>query len=651
MYRFLVFSLLLPSVLSAAKQNLLLITLDTLRADRLGCYGYAGARTPNLDGLARSSLFFEKAVCQVPLTLPSHTSLMTGRYPHHHGVRDNAGTVPTKEITLAEILRQNGYHTYAFVGGFPLDHRFGLNQGFEVYDDTFPRRKHRSLDFRSERGADAVVDAVLNTKLQQPFLVWVHFYDPHAPYLHGGYDGEIEFVDQQIGRLMGKLQAFQPLIAVAGDHGESLGEHSEWTHRIFVYDSTMLVPFWIKGPGVARQRVKSQVRLIDFLPTVLSLLKIPAPSDVDGQIATKSAGSPAYLESMFPLLQLGWSPLAAIRTDEWKYIQLPKPELYDLRSDPQESQNLVVKYPEIVKSLREQIPKPVFTAPQSTISPEMAEQLAALGYVGGASGATSSNIDPKDRINVWKQIEKAVDLETSRPDEAIAALEQARKADPENPMVLGFLAQKYAEADRLQEAKGILHRVLMKDPNNSLALFRMATVSLREGKAAEAKKWAESLLKVEPNNADGLIVLARAHIGLKDIEGAVATLKKVLQLDPRDIELRIDLGNIYLQKDSPKLAKMEFEQVLEADSRNLQALNGLATCLFVQSDLVGSETLLTKALLVDPSDLQTKMNLALLYSKQGKTTKALALYREVASSPNTPADWKAEASSRLKELE
>jgi choline-sulfatase len=317
MYRFSLLLLLLPT-LAAAKQNVLLITIDTLRADHLGSYGDKTIHTPNLDALAANSLFFQNAVCPAPLTLVSHTSLMTGLYPYHHGVHDNAGTVRPNANTLAEILKSNGYHTYAFISGFPLEHRFGLNQGFDLYDDTFPRGKqHSFLDFRSERTADAVVQSVLSNHFTEPYFLWIHFYDPHAPYKHGGYDGEIEFVDQQIGKLLQKWDLTNTIVAVAGDHGESLGEHGEYTHRIFVYDSTMHVPFWIKGPGVPVQKVSKQVRLIDFVPTLLSFLKIAAPPSLDGVVLPEGAGHPAYLESSFPQLELGWAMLAAIRIDDW----------------------------------------------------------------------------------------------------------------------------------------------------------------------------------------------------------------------------------------------------------------------------------------------------------------------------------------------
>ena len=654
MYQFFFFLLLIPALLSAAeKQDLLLITIDTLRADHLGSYGNQTIRTPNLDAIARKSLFFENAICPAPLTLPSHTSLMTGRYPIHHGIRDNAGVVNAKETTLAEILRANGYHTYAFVGGFPLEHRFGLNQGFDVYDDLFPRTVNRSLDFRSERSADAVVNAVLQTKIVSPFFLWVHFYDPHAPYVRGGYRGEIEFVDQQAGILMRKFQQFNPVIAIAGDHGESLGEHGELTHRIFVYDSTMKVPFWIQGPGIAAQKIKPQVRLIDFLPTILGILKVEPPSNLDGVVLPKNAGQPAYLESMFPQLELGWSWLSAIRNDEWKYIQAPKPELYDLRADPRETVNLFIKKKDVVKTMQAQISQLVGRHAHTTkeISPEMAEQLASLGYVGGGSNTKVSTIDPKDRIAIWNEIEKAVDLEKANPGESIAILEQAQKSDPDNPMILGFLAQKYAEANRLKDAKSILSKVLTKDPQNSLALYRMARICLKSGEPAEAKRHADVLRKLEKSNADAWILLAQADIALGKFELAVEDLLSALRIDPRDADLRVDLGNIYLQMEKYELARGQFELVLKSDPKNLQALNGVATCLFTHGDLAGTEAKLKTALRVDPSDPQTKMNLALLYSKQGKKTEAIALYREVESSPKTPPDWKEQASRRLKQLE
>lgn len=651
--RFLVFFLLfLPCAVTAANQNLVLITIDTLRADHLGCYGNKKVRTPHLDAIAGESLIFENAVSPAPLTLPSHTTLLTGRNPYHHGVRDNAGSVNPKEVTLAEILRQKGFHTYAFVSGFPLEHRFGLNQGFELYDDAFPREKNGSLDFHSERTADATVKAVMNSGLSEPFFLWVHFYDPHAPYKNGGYEGEINFVDQQVGILLKKITMQNTIVAVAGDHGESLGEHGEMTHRIFIYDSTMKVPFFIRIPGQPPRKVKTQAGLVDFLPTILSFMKISVPAGIDGVVVPTQPGQEAHIESMFPALQLGWSPLSGIRTEEWKYIQAPHPELYHLPSDPQEKRNVISNQPEIAKKLRAKIPNAAVQNSQSVeMTPEMAEELAALGYVSGKSTTPNGTIDPKDRIQVWNQIERAVDSESSDPAQTISILENALKQDPGNFMILSFLAEEYADANRLTEAKRLLNDLLKRDPQNTLALSRMANVCLKNQQPEEAKKWATILLKSGNWETDAQILLARANMKLGDTKAAAESLKRVLELDPRDQGSRIDLANLYLQGNQPGLARKEFQRALKVNPKDLQALNGMATCDFLANNFQSAERILQTAIQSDPKDIQTKMNLALVYSKQGKVKDAIALYREVESSSNAPEDWKSEARNRIQELQ
>ena len=648
MYRFILFLLLTPTLASAAKPNLLLITIDTLRADRLGAYGRKDAHTPNLDALAQKSLLFEQAVCEAPLTLPSHTSLLTGRYPYHHGVRDNAGALSERETTLAEILKQNGYHTYAAIGGFPLDHRFGLNQGFDVYNDELPHERHHPLDFGSERPADAVVNAVAQIKLSPPFFLWVHFYDPHAPYHNGGYEGEIAFVDSQVGKMLKLLPLENTIVAVAGDHGESLGEHGEWTHRIFIYDSTLHVPFWISAPRVQPSRIRQQARLIDFAPTVLSLMQIKTSIGMDGEVLPSKNAQPAVIESLFPQLQLGWSPLLGVRTEEWKYIEAPHPELYDLRSDPGETTNLFASRPDVVKKLRPLVPASHVNSVSAPVDPETAERLASLGYVSG--GTAGSSIDPKDRIAVWNEIEQAVDLEKSNAQAAVAVLEKARKADPQNPMILNILAEKYAGAEKLKEAEQILTELLKRDPSNTLALSRMAHLQLRMGHPAEARRLAEKLLAANPAAAETHIVAAQACLSLRNFKCAEQHLLLVVQIDPLDQESRMDLGNLYLQQDNNAAAEKQFKVVLNTDPQNLQALNGLGTIAYEAKQYSDCEAWLKKALNLQPADPQTKMNMALLYSQTGRVTQAAALYHEVMTSPQTPADWKQEAAQRLKEL-
>lgn len=648
MYRLILFLLLIPTISSAAKPNLLLITIDTLRADRLGCYGRKDARTPNLDALAQKSLLFEIAVSQAPLTLPSHTSLLTGKYPYQHGVRDNAGRLSESEVTLSEILKENGYHTYAAIGGFPLDHRFGLNQGFDIYNDELPHQRHRPLDFGSERPADAVVAAVENLKIAAPYFLWVHFYDPHAPYLHGGYEGEIAFVDSQIGKLLARLPLQNTIIAVAGDHGESLGEHKEWTHRIFIYDSTLRVPFFIVVPGAKPERIRQQARLIDFAPTVLSLMQIKTTAQMNGVVLPSKTQQPAIVESMFPSLQLGWSALIGVRTDEWKFIEAPRPELYDLKNDPLETSNLYSRNMDTAERLRALLPSGSVKAPAAPVDPETAERLASLGYVSG--GASAGNADPKDMIPVWNEIEKAVDLKATESQTAITGLEKARHIDPHNPMVLNLLAEKYAEAGQWKPAEQILSDLLKRDPANPLALSRLARLDLHTNRPGEARKNADKLLAISPDSAEAHLAGAEACLALNETLCAQQHLESVLKIDPLDDESRVDLANLYLQDQKVADAEKQFGMVLQKDPSNVQSLNGLATIAYQRKKYRESETQLQKALKLQPADPQTKMNLALVYSQTGRATEAASLYKEILASNQTPAEWKAEAAKRLKEL-
>src|SRR6185295_9907135 len=354
-----------------AQPNVLLVTIDTLRADHVGCYGHPGSVTPVLDGLAARGVRFATAVAHVPLTGPSHASILTGRTPLGHGLRDNGGfALPAQARSLAEDFRKAGYRTAAFVSGFPLDRRFGFDRGFETYDDHLPKGNDRRRTPYVERFADATTDAVLrwlataspqNAAQPAPWFLWVHYYDPHAPYeppvtdladryRRSPYDGEIAFVDRQLGRLLQTLDArgetSRTIVLVTADHGESLGEHGEGTHGIFLYDATLRVPWIMAGPQIVAGRVSRTIaRSIDVLPTLLDYAGLPQRSDVDGRSLRHAADgeemsdAPAYAESLYSELELGWAPLHAWRTAGFKFIKAPHPELYDLQSDPSEKAN------------------------------------------------------------------------------------------------------------------------------------------------------------------------------------------------------------------------------------------------------------------------------------------------------------------------
>jgi arylsulfatase A-like enzyme len=422
--------------------NLLVITLDTTRADRLGAYGYS-VQTPNIDRLAEEGVLFEQASSPAPLTLPAHGSLFTGRFPPSHGVRGNGGVFTDENhATLAEVLHDSGFETGAFVGAYVLDSTWGLDQGFATYDDGFEPSDIKSRGIGSlRRPADRVVDAALRwlgTVGASRFFAWVHFYDPHAPYdppepyrtMHADspYVGEIGFMDAQIGRLLRSLDdqrlLDRTIVVVIGDHGESLGDHGERTHGFFVYESAIRIPFIIRAPSdsLRGRRVVDPVRAVDVMPTVLQLLGIPGPGAVEGTSlvplmtgAVKRLGLGGYSEALLPRHGFGWSDLRSYRSGRYKLIAAPRPELYDLAVDPQETTNLYDARSRVGERLMNEldaleqrfVKASSATNPAAIIDPAQAARLASLGYVAGAvtrrqlPSDRKGLADPKDKIDEY----------------------------------------------------------------------------------------------------------------------------------------------------------------------------------------------------------------------------------------------------------
>ncbi|HEY3233156.1 MAG TPA: sulfatase, partial [Polyangiaceae bacterium] len=345
---------------------LILITVDTLRADRLECYGYTQIKTPHINRLATDGSLFSNAFAHVPLTLPSHWSILTGTYPTFHGVRHNAYAEPRRDTpSLAEALKSGGYASAAFVGSFVLDRRFGLARGFDYYFDNFSASRHEGVSPADvERRGDEVVKAFAGWLAHQThsrFFAWIHLFDPHAPYdppepfrsLYSGppYDGEVAFIDRLVGEIVSLLQSKYPnaTIIFTADHGEALGEHGEETHGLFLYDASLHVPLIVKTGGTRKGSViDSQVRSIDIAPTLLALAGLQRPGSMQGtnlvpllRGGRSKAPSSSYSETYYPTYGFGWSELRSVRTEQFKYIDAPRPELYDLASDPKESRNLV----------------------------------------------------------------------------------------------------------------------------------------------------------------------------------------------------------------------------------------------------------------------------------------------------------------------
>lgn len=411
--------------------NVLIVTLDTTRPDRLPAYGYQSASMPALDRLAREGAVFDRAATVAPLTLTAHTSLFTGLYPPHHRVRDNADApLDHAHPTLAEVLKGHGFRTAAFVGSSVLDADRGLSRGFDVYGGMGAADARTPGKLR--RAGNEVVDAALawlDAGDNSPYLLWVHLYDAHAPcrppepyrsrYAADPYEGAIAFADSQVARLLGRLDARHQLdqtaIVVVADHGESLGQHGEDEHGIFLYDSVMHVPLLVRMPGMAPRRISSVTSLVDIMPTILDALSI-APVSADGislisaiRGATPTDDRALYSESFYPQ-RFGWSPLRALRDGRFKLIDAPRPELYDLEADPFEEQNIYADRNVVATAMASRLA--AFSeslgparAEAARVPSELRERLAALGYVGGAPRAHKAmGRDPKDFIAEYNQI-------------------------------------------------------------------------------------------------------------------------------------------------------------------------------------------------------------------------------------------------------
>lgn len=564
--------------------NVLLITTDTTRADHLGAYGYGPAETPHLDRLAREGVLFETAVTPTAFTLPSHSSIMTGLYPPFHGVRLNGGSaLADVHTTLAERLSAAGYRCGAVVAAFVLDQRWGLDQGFDFYDDDIEMAPDQRLDLAGvQRRGDVVADAGLewlDRPDPRPFFAWFHFYDPHIAYdppepyrsrfagrtASGLYDGEIAFMDFQIGRLLDWLDqhgiADDTIVIVVGDHGEGLGSHGEKEHGYYIYDATVHVPLIIRAPGtgLADLRVPAQVRTIDVMPTVLDLVGLDSPHEVQGQslvplmLDPSSAGPEvAYGESMSVHLQYGWSALYSLRMAGHKYIDAPRAELYDLAADPDESDNRFSELPELaetmrtrLKELRAEIEQGAPEAQEADLDEATMGMLAALGYVGGATAAPEGEnlADPKDKLHIFEAVGYASHLLTGDElDEAVEVLEIVLDEDPEVPQAKLMLATAYRKLGRNSDAKALLDPILRDDPDNAVALVTMATILAEEGRDDEVLALAQRVLAADDRNTQALELIAGVHMRANDHLGALPILENVVAIQPKLTRPKLNLA-------------------------------------------------------------------------------------------------------------
>ncbi|HSB76943.1 MAG TPA: sulfatase-like hydrolase/transferase [Terriglobales bacterium] len=605
------------------RTNLLLITIDTLRPDHLGCYGDRQARTPNIDALAAAGTRFDQAYTPVPITLPSHTVMMTGTYPMYTGIHDFSGNrLNPRQPTLASILGQQGYATGAVLGSAVLDHRFGLNQGFDFYYDHFDfnRLEDANLDLMKRPGNEVVDQALqwLSGNAGRPFFLWVHLYDAHTPYdppppfdrEYPGrpYDGEIAFADQQVGRLLRFLKEKQvygrTLIVLAGDHGESLGEHGEKNHGFFIYDATLHIPFVVKLPAGQRQQsaVGQPASTLDLLQTVLEVLKVPAPDDAQGAsllpvILGKPlpAGPPPelYSESFLPLLHFDWSELRGIQIGRYHYIDVPKPELYDISSDPGEVHNLYTEKPAIAQELKARLDalEKKDTAGQQQaqsvpLDPVLMERLKSLGYAGFSGGhpakaGDSRRLpDPKDRIAMFELVSDAIDAsQHGRYQESTSKLIQALKTEETCVPVHYLLGLDYYRTQNFPDSIREFRRVLELSPDYTLVYFYLGLAYARTGDYADSIDYLQRTLKADGTNFSAAYNLGAAYLKLNRVDEAVAAFRQSLQIYSGYEPAHLALGEVLLYQQKLDDALAELRQAVALAPNDPRAHAVLAKAL------------------------------------------------------------------------
>jgi arylsulfatase A-like enzyme/Tfp pilus assembly protein PilF len=618
--------LLFPSAAAMAQRppDVFLITLDTLRADRVGCYGYAQAQTPALDRLARDGVRFAHAFTPSPITNTSHASILTGLNPSAHGVTDFGVPLNQAHVTLAQVLKQSGYRTAAFIGAVILDSNSlapGLDRGFDHYWNFPDLPKTAPRWGRVERrGLDVVNEATrwLTAHRAAPRFVWVHLYDPHDPYEapapftnpQGPYDGEVAYADHALSQFLAFLekngQYRDALIIAVGDHGEGLGEHGEDTHGIFLYDSTLRVPLLVKLPGGARAGMVSDgtVRTTDILPTVLDVLVLPAIPGLEGRSLRTSAGGDAPVENLalaetdYPM-RFGWAPLRAVRSGGAKYIEAPRPEFYDLNQDPGETQNHYEPWNPEVQKLRAILAEarkktPPSPASAGSVDPQTIEHLRQLGYLGSDPGSTtvpepSLLPDPKDKIALHNVIHKAM------------------------------MAEEGGEA---AAARASFTRAVEMDPDSAVANVQLGRVELEQGDFASAAKHLARARQLRAQDSAAAWYHGQALEKLGDLAGARAALEETLRLSPGQYEARLLLGRVFLGLKNPRAAEDQFEAAVFLKPKRPEARLELARVYLEEKRAADAVEHLQKASAAEPNDAGVFELLAQAYRALGKPLEA-----------------------------
>ena len=647
------------------RPNLLLITIDTLRADRLGCYGGREVQTPNIDGLASRSVLFEKAFAHTPLTLPSHTSILLGTTPPFHGVHDNSGFIVRDEfLTLAEWLKNRGYATGAFVGAFPLDSRFGLTQGFDVYDDDYGSQSRDEFVF-VERKAEIVMDRAISwlKNKKGPWFAWVHCFDPHQPYQppepfktqykNSAYDGEVAYVDSALGKLLGflKTEGLEngTMIVLTADHGESLGEHGEMTHGYFAYNATLHVPLIIASPGLKPGRDAGNTSHIDIFPTVCDALNVPKPGGLQGASLWATAqgktapARPIFFEALTAYYNRGWAPLRGIIDGHMKFMDSPIPELYDLERDFNEQHNLAgASDPDTQKKTFDELLKSLSSAgePEAArkVDRDTSEKLKSLGYLASLQAPRKKTFTEADDLktllpfqNLWMQALSA--YYGGKLDEAVRMLKEIITNRTDFDLAFTYLANLYKEKGRLGDALEVLLEAYKLNPQSFRIMTSYGIALIDRGRnddALEVLNKASGIIDFDPEVWNYIGV---AHWNKGELEEALKAYEKALAIDKNYAIVFNNLGSLHISEflkgnrpESLARAVASLRRAIELDPKYASAHNGLGAALKMSGDVDGAVAAWKKAVELKPDFSYPLYNLGLILLARGDKAQALVYF-------------------------
>ena len=641
------------------RANIVLITVDTLRADRV-----RPRLTPSIDALAEAGIRFTNARTTVPLTLPAHVTIMTGTLPAVHGVRDNGVVYKPGPPTIARVLHDAGYRTAAFVGAYVLNHVFGLADGFDLYDDRVHRNPALGAQLEAERRGGDVANSALEwlATAPQPFFLWVHLYDPHAPYdapaefkAQGGgnaYDGEVAYADAQVGRLVQALRGRglldKTVVAVAGDHGEGLGDHGELSHGMLAYDSTLRVPLIVAGPRPEEPRTAhDKVSLANLAGSLVSAAGVLPPA---GMGRLQPTNREVYAETEYPRAA-GWHALRALVDDRWKLILSSEAELFDLTSDPGETRNIASEKASLVAGMAKRI-RELSAAnaaqPQAGVSPEAAERLRALGYVSGSARPADDERDapnPARTIDAWARFESALsDVTAGRAGDALPVLRELAGRFPTSRVFRSTYARALKDTGNARAAVSAYKAVLLHWPADPTLYHDLAVAARAAGDPKEAMRAEQAALALDPDSPSALNGLGLLQAESGNAADAATSFERAAALDPSDASFWANLGNARRALGDLDRAEAAYRRAMDTDPAYADAANGLGVVMVQRKRPAEAIPFFVRALEHEPALHEARLNLGIAYQESGNREKAIEMYRRVlADAPSGSRDRQAAA--------